>query len=78
MLGRALIAAIILVGGACASAVPAPAPRFGAAQHSRAASAGATPTASVTGGISATKLLGQRIMVGLSGLHSRTPACCAA
>jgi beta-N-acetylhexosaminidase len=69
VLGRALIAAIILVGGACASAVPAPAPRFGAPYHSRAATAGATPPANVTGGISATKLLGQRIMVGMSGLQ---------
>jgi beta-N-acetylhexosaminidase len=68
MLDRALIAALTLVGGAFASAVPASAPRLAGQRDSHSAAVGRTPaSAATTRSVSAAKLLGQRIMVGMQG-----------
>jgi beta-N-acetylhexosaminidase len=68
VLDRALIAALTLIGGAFASAVPAPGPRVDAQRHSGGPVLHRTPaTAGATRSISPTKLLGQRIMVGFQG-----------
>ncbi len=68
MLDRALIAALTLVAGALTSATPAPAPRLASLRAVQSAAVGRAPASPLAArSVSATKLLGQRIMVGMQG-----------